>query len=389
MQPSIKIILSAVLILGALSFAAFYYFAIAPLSQPSDEGRPRAESLTEAMQKQLAGDRTGAYQSAQRQIAEGGTEEDTVLAKITAANSLFQIATTTEGRIAAMRILANAYSEGQSPQSKALVLNALVWTLIFNANTEPVTLAAFGFNEFQPFAVEGANGKSFQNLLKQSISLAPTRRAYYMRAVVASRELERNFAPDSAKLLSAASSDSVREIAQNILKFIEQGDALARAAPLDSGIEELDDITEAQNQIYRGLALSAVALVDSSQLSSALGAFQAVLDTARSGEPTVAVNVMAAYAHLYAGRIAAAVGGSANTAVARSHLADFAASAEASPKDYVKIYEMFQWLRGGASIPASEQAESRQYRLYQTYSSLAALSPDFKNFLASVGWQFE
>lgn len=284
----------------------------------------------------------------------------------------------TEERLKAVALLKQNYLDvSGTPQSKAAIINSLLG-YISNSREQAIFESIFAGAPFDIFRVEGDYTGSIRKLANQSLGLYPTSYAIFQASL-------HDFAPlvNYDKTYSVTDAEKQKH-AEAIVADIKRADALFAQERSRTGLAIREPATY---YYWKGLLWGAVATVQSEHLADSKEAYDQLVayyeaTRDKSGATIPYIRILVPYAH----------SGYAN-ALAR-------VDAEKYKKDIVKELDLYMAeVKGNEKIHESgviahiknvvKSTTATQAYTIANYKRLAAIYPEYKQFLAGYGLELK
>lgn len=271
--------------------------------------------------------------------------------------------------IALIKDLKKQFTSASEPLQKSLIVNQ-VSSALFTANDASVYAEAFAGEPFASLRSASNTNESMLKLASYSISLQPTARAYLDKARAEASLAVSTKASDaqaSQKYVDAAKTDIVAADEQ-----YGKEATLAEQSPLSVAIP-------LWYQFWRGYVYGTLSALDSSYASEAHASYQKVTAAydaaaAQSGASYAILEEPTLLADLGDARVLANTDASKNADTVKSSVRHFLSIMKLHPDMHSDLTNAFVLARRSAA------------RMHATYVKLAAISPEFKTYLSSLGW---
>jgi hypothetical protein len=368
-------------------------FSIVPSSPATSAPSPAVLSLSQQAEQ---GDVVGASIGAQNLDGVGATPADAFGAALIQDTASALTATTSQARLSNMQSLLADYNRALSsstPFYQAWTLNAIVRALSRGDSTLLPSIAQD--SALSSYVAAGDINTTMSNLAQYSYSIYPTSVAAYLSAENAQTYILQHYyvTPESSQIKAGLSASKA-----TIVEWLGKGDdALAIESAADTSQDVLGVGELPQDYLLRASLLSVLSLVDSSYWTQAQAAYQSIYDyytktLDSQGNPYPILLQPVASAHLLESLYLYWLNANGNAAAIKTNLQQFVVAYNANPsieQSLVASINSLQLVAQGKNAVVSvygTQAWASMQNAYAMYLYFAKISPDFKSFLVSQGW---
>ncbi len=299
-------------------------------------------------------------------------------------------ATTSSSNLAAAHDVLSAYQAASGNFYRAWSLDNIIVFEYYRGSSK--TSALFSTEStLAPYIVASDPSKTVTNLAQFSYQMYPTSEAAYFAAVSDEVYIKDNF----SKASDPKTASALKTAKNNILSWLAKGDHLRTIEERYASSSPMGVAYASWSDLYRTTRIASIALVDSSYWSQSHIAFQSVLndyETTRDAQgkqypfllqPVAIASLSeASYLYMYDAKH--------NEATIKSDLDEFVQAVQANPSAEQSIVSSINGaLAGKPGADMSAYSTSTVAFLqegYQRYLSYAKISPSFKAFLITQGW---
>lgn len=298
-------------------------------------------------------------------------------ARIAIVDAYVENATSSVAYAAAIGSALSNYHAVSDAFTRAWILNRVLGIL---SDTDQNTLSTIFSNdpELSPLLASNS-GKTAQNVAAYSYAIYPTSASAYYLAGVDAEKIIASYNANSQAVISAKDTATAKA---DLISWLNKGD-MARtiemqyASSSPYGPASYISLTN----LYRSYSIGALALIDSSYQADADATFQSIYDAYSSsrdqkGEPYPQLVETAADAHFSQASFLYLSGSYAHKAEIENNLQQSIHLVDQYPAYTQKFRAAF----------ADKNKKSASY--VSMVTGMAAISPEFKVFLTSQGWNF-
>ena len=379
MQP-IRIALAVVIAVIAASVGIYYIYFAPPRSTAS------FDTMSSAVEALQSGDYAQAAELS-RKVRDSGPSDPlyfSALRLLSNATFNFSGDTSAADQIEAVRFAKEYFSAAaSSPYDQALAVNTLL-RFAAQAQGDEVVGEVFRDEPFASLQSPTSTALSIRNLARFSLTRATTSAAYFTLAQYETERILPAMKPALSEPInqSAATSEDLRKRAERVGTYVEKADAVQDAERQYYAYSPLGIMAEPNFFFARGLALGIAARVDSAYLPEAERSLTEVFDydsqrTAERGSPYPALEPIVARAHLAYARMLYAVVGAERAKDVDVHLTALATMLKRDIDGNLASLNSF--------FVAAVSEGGHEYAI-EEYTKLSAVSPTFRSYLVTLGW---